>query len=154
MQLASLYDWLLLLHILAAMIWLGGLVTLSLLAALALRSRDAEAVLRFVRNLRVVGPVFAPAMVVVLGLGIWMVIRTDAWEFGQTWVVLALALFAGAFLTGAVWQSRAALGAQRAVEAGEQVEASRQLRRWLWGAWVILVLLVILSWDMVFKPGL
>jgi len=154
MVLASLYDWLLLLHILAAMVWLGGLVTLSLLATLALSSRDPEVIVRFVRNLRVVGPVFAPAMVAVLGLGIWMVIRSDAWEFGQTWVVLALALFASAFLIGAVWQSRAALGARRAIEAGEQVEATRQLRRWSWGAWVILILLAIVSWDMVFKPGL
>ncbi len=154
-MIAELTDWLLFLHILAATVWLGGLVTLGLLATLVLRSRDAEAVGRFVRNLRVVGPaVFAPAMLAVLGLGIWMVVRDDAWEFGQTWVALALALFAAAFLVGAVFQIRTAIGAQRGVEAGDHSEASRQLRRWSWGAWAILVLLVIVSWDMVFKPGL
>jgi uncharacterized membrane protein len=152
---ATLYDWLLLLHILAAMVWLGGLVVLGLLATLALRSRDAEAVVRFVGNLRVIGPaVFVPAMVGVLGLGIWMVVRSDAWEFGQTWVVLALALFAAAFVVGAGFQSRAAVRAQRGVEAGDRGEALRQLRRWSWGAWAILVLLLIVSWDMVLKPGL
>jgi putative copper export protein len=75
---AELTDWLLFLHILAAIVWLGGLIMLGLLATLVLRSRDAEAVGRFVRNLCVVGPaVFAPAMLAVLGLGIWMVVHDD-----------------------------------------------------------------------------
>jgi hypothetical protein len=78
----------------------------------------------------------------------WVVIRNDAWEFGQTWVVLALALFAAAFLVEAGFQSRAAIAAQRGAEAGDHGEASRRLRRWSWGAWAILVLLLIVSWDM------
>jgi hypothetical protein len=32
-------------------------------------------------------------------------------------------------------------------------EAARQLRRWLWGMGVILVLLLTIAWEMVFKPG-
>jgi putative copper export protein len=65
---AELTDWLLLLHILAAIVWLGGLVMLSLLATLVLRSRDGEAVTRFVGSLRVIGPVaLALAMVALLG---------------------------------------------------------------------------------------
>jgi uncharacterized membrane protein len=152
---ASLYDWLLLLHILAAMVWLGGLVTLSLLATLVLRSREDDSIGRFVASLRVIGPAaLAPAMVAVLGFGIWMVIRSDAWDFGRTWVVLALALFAASFVVGAVFQSRTAIGAQRAVEAGDHGEAARQLRRWSWGMRLIHVLLVVVTWDMVIKPGL
>ena len=52
----SLYDWLLFLHILAAAIWLGGLVVISLLAALVLRSGDADLVRRFTGALRIIGP--------------------------------------------------------------------------------------------------
>jgi hypothetical protein len=48
---AELTDWLLYLHILGAIVWLGGLVMLSLLATLVLRSRDGEAVTRFVGSL-------------------------------------------------------------------------------------------------------
>lgn len=66
---------------------------------------------RFVTSLRMIGPrVLAPAMVVVVGLGIWMVVQSDAWGFGQTWVLLALALFAAVFLIGAVFQE---LGSDR-----------------------------------------
>ena len=83
-----------------------------------------------------------------------MVADSAAWNFGQTWVWLGFALFGAAFLVGAAFQSRAAIGAQRAVEAAEQDEAVRQLRRWVWGSRFILALLVLATWDMVFKPGL
>lgn len=49
---ASLYDWLLFLHIVGAAIWLGGLVILSVLATVVLRSRDSEFALRFLATLR------------------------------------------------------------------------------------------------------
>jgi hypothetical protein len=49
---------------------------------------------------------------------------------------------------------RSALAAERAVNAGDHAEAATQLRRWSWGIGLILVLLVVATWDMVFKPGL
>jgi hypothetical protein len=82
-----------------------------------------------------------------------MVVDDDAWGFGQAWVRLALALLAAAFVVGAVFQSRAAILAQRAVTAGDHGEATRQLRRWSWGMRLILLLLLVVTWDMVFKPG-
>jgi uncharacterized membrane protein len=152
---ATLYDWLMLVHVLAAMAWVGGVLALSAFAALTVRSRDVEAVARFVGSLRVIGPVvFAPAPLLLVGFGTWMVVDSAAWDFGQTWVWLGFAFFGAAFLVGAALQSRAAIGAQRAVEAARQEEAVRQLRRWVWGSRLILALLVFATWDMVFKPGL
>ena len=91
---ATLYDWLMFLHVLAAMIWVGGGVALAVLATQVLRSGDSDAVARFVGSLRLLGPLmFAPALLAVLGLGIWLVLDSDAWDFGQTWVWLALTLF-------------------------------------------------------------
>jgi len=104
---------------------------------------------------RVLGPlVLAPATVAVLGLGIGLVVDTDAWGFGQLWVQLGLGLFVGAFLIGAVWQSRTAIAATRAAARDNAVEARRQLRRWLLGYGVIVGLLVVAAWDMTTKPGL
>src|SRR5207247_2309696 len=104
-------------------------------------SGEQDAIASVVRNFRVIGPlVFAPAMVAVLGLGIWLVLDNDAWSFGQSWVWLALALFAAAFFVGAVFQSRAAIGAERAAAAGKDAEAARQLCRWSWGMGLILAL--------------
>ena len=149
----SLYDWLLFLHILAAMVWLGGSVMLAVVAARVLRDPDPAAVVRFTSGLRVIGPlVLAPATLAVLGFGIWLVV--DAWDFGQLWVQLGLALFAGAFLIGAIWQSRTALAASRAAERDDHAESRRQLRSWLWGYGLIILLLVAAAWDMTTKPGL
>jgi uncharacterized membrane protein len=155
MTIATLYDWLLLAHILFAMVWVGGAVVLMALSVLTLRGRDPQAIARFVRTLPVLGPaVLAPATIGVVGFGVWLVLDSDAWGFGQTWIVVALALFAVAFLVGAAFQSRAALSADRAVERGDDAEALRQLGLWVRGYALILTLLVVIAWDMVFKPGL
>ena len=151
----TLYDWLLFAHVLAAMVWVGGAVVLMALSIITLRGRDPQGVARFVRTLPVLGPaVLAPATIGVVGFGVWLVLDSDAWEFGQTWIVVALALFAVAFLVGAAFQSRTVLGAQRAVERGDDAEALRQLGLWVRGYALILTLLVVIAWDMVFKPGL
>src|SRR6266511_1486808 len=148
MPLASLNDWLMFLHVLAAMVWVGGLVALNAFGVLALRAGDRDAVARFIGSFRAVGPfVLMPAAIAVLVLGVWMVLVDEAWTCEQTWIWLAVAL------VGAVFLSRAALAAQRAVDAGDLVQATRQLRRWSWGIRLIILLLVVATWDMVFKPG-
>lgn len=153
MNFAALYDWLLLLHILAAMFWLGGITVVGAFAVRILRTREPGATAGFLAGLRVIGPlVLAPAPVILLGMGIWMV--AEQWDFGQTWVSVAFALFAAAFLIGAAHQSRAAIAAERAARAGDDATALKHLRRWAYGMGVILVLLVAATWDMVFKPGL
>ncbi len=152
----SLYEWLLFLHVLAAMVWVGGLVLLVVLSASALRSGDQEAVARFSASLPRIGPlILAPSMVAVVGLGVGLVFDGNgAWRFGQGWIILALALFAAAFLIGAAFQSRAAIALQRAVENRDHALAARHLRRWAWGMRLILLLLVVITWDMVVEPTL
>lgn len=52
---------------------------------------------------------------------------------------------------GPAWSGAAALAAERATDP---LEAARHLRRWAYGIGVIALLLVVATWDMVFKPGL
>ena len=149
----ALYQWLLLLHVLATMVWVGGLAALAVLATHVLRGGDPGTVARFVGSLRVVGPfALAPASAVALGAGVWMVVDSPAWRFGDAWVVVGLSAFAGAFLVGAVFLSRAALAAERA-SARRRRRGRSPLRRWSWGIRLVLALLVVAAWDMVFKPG-
>jgi uncharacterized membrane protein len=152
-MIAALYDWLIFLHILAAMFWLGGITVVGAFAVRILRTREPGATAAFLGSLRVIGPlVLAPAPVLLLAMGIWMVAKQ--WDFSQTWVSAGLTLFAVAFLIGAAHQSRAAIAAQRASKAGDDALALKHLRRWAYGMAVILVLLIAATWDMVFKPGL
>ena len=113
------YDWLVFVHVLAAMVWLGGITVLGAFAVRILREDDPAAVRGFLGALRRIGPlVLAPAPVLLLGFGIWAVLDSDAWDFGQLWIDLALGLFVVAFLIGAAHQSRAALAAERATRSG------------------------------------
>jgi uncharacterized membrane protein len=148
------YDWLVFFHVLAAMVWLGGITVLGAFAIRILREDDPDAVGRFLGSLRRIGPlVLAPAPVLLLGSGIWAVLDSDAWDFGQLWIDLALGLFVVAFAIGAAHQSRAALAAERAAEAGNTARAVHHLRRWAWGMGAIVALLVVATWAMVLKPG-
>jgi hypothetical protein len=151
---ANLYDWLMFFHIVAAMVWVGGLVALTVLATQALRSRQHDAVARFVGGFRVAGPLlFAPSMAL-----------SSAWGSGWSWTAMpGLSDRVGSdsrsvsswrhSSSARGFQSRAAILAQRAVATGDHGEATRQLRRWSWGMRLILLLLLVVTWDMVFKPG-
>jgi len=147
-------DWLLYLHLVAAMVWLGGVAVLSVAGALVARSGDAALVGRFVRSLRVLGPaVLAPGALGTVAFGIWMAAR-GPWTFDQGWVRLALGLAVAAIALGAGVLARSAVLAQRAAAVGDVAEAVRRLRLWSWGLRAVLVLLLVIAWDMVFKPGL
>jgi hypothetical protein len=45
--------------------------------------------------------VVGPSMLAVLAFGIWLVLDSNAWEFGQGWVITGLSLYGGAVLIGA-----------------------------------------------------
>jgi uncharacterized membrane protein len=149
----AVYDLLMFLHVLAAMVWLGGLVGLAAFGSYALRKGAPDSVARFLASSGVLGPILGPASLLVLGFGVWMVIDSGAWNFGQTWIWLGLALLGAAFLVGGVLVGGSSHAAQRAVDAGDHAQAMRHLRRWSWGIRLVLMLLVVATWDMVFKPG-
>jgi len=153
----TLEPWLLFLHILGAIIWIGGGIMLSLIAARTRQSEDPHHIAEFAKILSYVGlRVLAPAVVTVLLTGIFMVLVSAGWEFTQLWILLALGIFIVAFLLGAVYLSRVALELQRlTTNTDVNLQAAREaLGRWIVGYQVVLLLLLFAVWDMVFKPGL
>jgi hypothetical protein len=149
----SWYDLLLLVHVLAAMTWVGGGVMLSLMASRVRQSQTGSG--EFARLLPFVGlRVLMPAVILVLATGIAMVLVDSAWSFRQPWVLAALGLFAAAFLVGAVYLSRigVALGGASA-PGGSATELRTLLDRWLAGYIAVLAVLLLAVAGMVFKPG-
>jgi putative copper export protein len=66
----SLDEWIHLVHTVASMLWVGGLVTLIALSTQIRRVGDSDAVGRFLGSLRVVGPVvLAPGPLLLLATG-------------------------------------------------------------------------------------
>ncbi|MGH2723837.1 MAG: DUF2269 family protein [Actinomycetota bacterium] len=153
----TLYRWLLLLHILAAMVWIGGGILLQVLGGRLARARDEEGMVKFSRDIEILGPrVFAPASLAVLGLGVGMVVVSDAWAFSQLWIVLALVAFGLSFVVGIAYFGPASKRLERAVETegprGSTVQ--RLIRQNLLVSRLDLAVLLFVVWDMVFKPGL
>lgn len=153
----NLYPWLVLFHIVAAMLWIGGSVALNVLGTRARGSADPASRVEFVRSLSYVGPrVLTPSVVAVIVFGAWMVLTNEAWSFGQPWILAALALWLISLLFGLVYLGRVGIELKRAVEAGggDAPDALGLLDRWILGSRILLVLLLVIAWDMVFKPGL
>jgi uncharacterized membrane protein len=153
----TLEPWLHFLHILGAIIWVGGGVMLSLVGARARQSEDPRIIGEFARTLSYIGlRVLTPAVVAVLVTGIWLILAGSEWNFAQLWVLLGLGGFIAAFLVGAVYLSRIAIQLERlATRTDVDLLAARDiLGRWIVGYRVVLVILLFVVWDMVFKPGL
>lgn len=149
-------SWLQYLHVLGAMVWVGGGVMLLLMGARAQTSTDPSAIAEFASTLRYVGlRALMPAVVIVLVTGVWLVLDSSEWQFSQTWVILALALFALAFLIGAIYLSRVGIEMERVVDAGAErtADAAALVRRWRLGYAVVLLILLVVLWDMIVKPG-
>lgn len=149
-------SWLHLLHVLAAMVWVGGGITLSVMALHARSAPDSQPIAAFARLLPYVGiRVLMPSVVIVLISGVWMVLAGTEFTFNQAWVRVGLGLFAVAFIVGAVYMSRIGIQLDRAAR-GEPGAAQLRglLDRWIAGYAVVLVILILAVWDMVVKPGL
>jgi uncharacterized membrane protein len=96
-----LYNVLLFVHILAAIVWVGGAVTIDVLASRAVRSGDPVRIGTMSREAGFVGQrIIAPTSVVLLVMGLSMVAVNDAWTIGQAWIIIALVVFGLTFLAG------------------------------------------------------
>jgi uncharacterized membrane protein len=152
----TLYEVLLLAHILAAIFWVGGALAVNLLGARMQRA-EAVALAAFARQTGWMGRrIFGPSSAVVLGLGIWMVAINDAWTIGQLWIILALIGIGISGATGAVFFGPEARRISQAIttRGTDDPEARRRIRRVISLGRLDLLLLVLIVADMVIKPGL
>jgi uncharacterized membrane protein len=150
-------PWIHFIHVLGAIIWIGGGVMLSLIGARARKSEDPRLIGEFARTLSYVGlRVPTPAVVAVLLSGLWLVLTGSEWKFTQLWVLLGLGAFILAFLIGAIYLSRIAIQLDRVATSTDlDPQIARDLLgRWMVGYQIILIILLFAVWDMIFKPGL
>jgi uncharacterized membrane protein len=152
----TLYEALLLLHIVAAIVWVGGAITIDILATRVIRV-GGGVVAEFIQQIGWMGKaVFMPASISVLGLGIAMVAVNDAWTIGQLWIVLALVGIGISVITGAAFFGPEAARVSRALQVGgpDDPEVRRRLRRIMLVSRLDLLILLLIVADMVIKPGL
>lgn len=151
----SLTEVLKFLHILAAIIWVGGGVMLQVLMARA-RGAGPEQAAAFNRHAEwTSNHLFMPASFAALGFGVWLVIA-GGYDFADLWITLGFVGFAISAIIGMAVLGPSAKKMKEAIEArGEHdQEAIRLARRMeVFGRFDLIVLIAVV-FVMVVKPGL
>jgi uncharacterized membrane protein len=146
------YEWLKLGHIVGAIAWVGAGIMSSFLFVRA-KKAPAEDKLALMKALLGTNALFVAASIFVLGFGIWMVIDSPTIGFGDTWIVVA---YAGLVLSGAL---NGALFGPQAKKLQAELEQGDPGANARWGtlsriAPIDSVILLVIVWAMVTKPGL
>lgn len=148
------YQLFLYLHVICAVIWVGGAAYAQLLAFRVARSPDPMDLPKLARHIETIGTwVFLPAAVLLFLAGSAMTLQ--AWSFGQTWIAVSVALWVLSAVVGAVYLGPRVKRAAQLFEAeGPTSERGRALidRLFLVSRLELVGFAVIIA-LMTFKPG-
>lgn len=142
------------LHVLAAVAWVGGALTLNVLAFFALRSRLPGRKAEFAHEAEKVGMrLFLPAGVILVVMG-FVLVHQGQWGY-HTWVILALVAYGLSFVTGAAFlgPESGRIGKAIAVEGPDSPAVVARINRIVLVSRIELVILLLIVVDMVLKPG-
>ncbi len=151
---------LLVLHILAAVVFVGNIITAAFWKVRADRSGNLETIAITARSLLQADYTFtAPGIVVLLVTGIWMVGLSDWARFQEPWLGGSFVLL---IITGVIWlavllphQRRMVRLAQEGADAGALGPEYRKAGRiWAMFGGIATLLPVLILFLMVLKPGL
>jgi uncharacterized membrane protein len=141
-------------HVLAAIVWLGGGTAITVLAWRAQRARDDAQLLVIGRQAEwLITRVFVPASLVVLAMGI-VLMHKGGWGYDHFWPLFGLIAWSVSFVVGAAF-----LGPQSSklaklieVKGPDDPEVAARLRRVIAVARADVVLVLLVALDMVAKP--
>jgi hypothetical protein len=150
----SLYELLLTLHIVGAILWIGCGFLLLTLNIRADRAGDDDALGLLSKSTEDLGPkLFIPASLGVLLTGIGMTID-GPWSLDYLWIVMGLAGYAATFVTGAFFLAPRgeAVGKAFREQGGFTPETRLEMRRILWLARIDYIVLFLTIVTMALKP--
>jgi uncharacterized membrane protein len=141
-------------HVLAAVIWIGGGALLLILGIAAERKRDPVELATVARQAAMVGEkLFAPAGIVVVAMGIAMMLNTN-WGWGKFWVIAGLVGYAITFVTGVAVLSPMTkrIAALTEEKGATHPETAAAITRVLQIVRIDVSMLLLVVVDMVVKP--
>jgi uncharacterized membrane protein len=145
-------------HVLAAVVWVGGACAVQVYAFLALRTDDPVRVAAFAGDTEFVGTrIFLPTSLILLVSGVFTIHESSGlWGYGQGWVQFGLAIIVLSILAGAGYLGPESGRIAKATEARgvESAEVQARIRRIFLVSRIELVLLIAVIFDMVVKPGI
>jgi uncharacterized membrane protein len=152
----SLYEFLLFVHILMAVMWVGGGIAIQVLAIRATRAKDPVRTAAVSADAEWMGlRVFMPASILLLVSGIWAASEGN-WDFGQAWISIGFAAFLFSFFLGMTFLGPESGRIKQLVRerSYQDPEVQRRIGRILLFSRIELVVLLVAIWAMVAKPGL
>jgi uncharacterized membrane protein len=151
----SSYELLLFVHVLTAVVWVGGALSLQVLAIRAERSADGGRVADFATEAEWVGSrVFLPSSIVLLLAGIGLTLEGD-WGFTTPWVLLGLIAYGLSALTGSLFlgPESGRIGKMIADVGPQDPDVLARIKRIFLVSRIELVVLLFIVFDMTVKPG-
>lgn len=142
-------------HVVFAVLWVGGALTLNILGTRSVASGNGERVALFGRDAEWLGTrVFFPSSLLVLLFGILTVLRGHI-GFGHAWVIVGLVGIGLTAVTGSAFlgPETKRLGELTERRGVSDPEFLRRVRRLVWVSRIDLLVLLLVVADMVIKPG-
>src|SRR3954453_8583563 len=143
------------LHVLMAIVWIGGALMIQLFAFRILVDSDPRRIADFTKDVEFIATrTFIPASLTLLVLG-FVLMHQGGWDW-RFWSVFAIALWAISFVAGAAFIGPESGRIGKLIEARDGVDTEIQTRieRLLLFSRVDMVILALIAMDMVLKPGL
>lgn len=143
-------------HVLAAILWLGGGAMITVLAWRAQRAKDNAQLLQIGKQAEWLSMrVFVPASLIVLAMGFVLMHKGD-WGYGNFWTLFGLIAWGVSFVVGAAFLGPEAGRLAKLVEAKgpDDPEVMARLSRIISVARADVVLVLLIAADMVAKPFL
>ncbi len=142
------------LHVLMAIIWVGGALMIQLFAFRILKESDEQRIAAFTKDVEYIGMrTFIPASLVLVVL-VLVLVHMGHWGF-HFWVIVALVVWAASFVSGAAFLGPESGRIGRLIEerGGIDAEVRMRIERILLHSRVELMLIAVIAMDMVLKPG-
>ena len=152
----SFYEFLLFVHIAMAAIWAGGAVMIQFFALRILASGEPVRQVALGGDVEWIGNrLLVPASLLAVVSGVLLVIDSEAWGFGDDWIVIGLILFAITFVAGAFFFGPEGKRIGKLAEAEGPTSPVVQARvgRILAFSRPDIVLLFLIIFDMSVKPS-
>lgn len=141
-----------LIHVLAALIWVGGSIMAQFFAA-RLSSAEPAHRLGFARDLRFASTrIFVPSAIVVFLAGSLMIEEGLGFEYADPFVVIGLITVAVSLATALGFLIPATSRAIKLMTSGQGPAAGALIRKIAWTARFVILLMLIAVWAMVVKP--
>lgn len=150
------YELLKFVHIVMAVIWVGGGIVVQILAFRILKENNPQRMAALSHDAGFLGEkVFAPVSGILLIMGILMVLD-GPWEFSDTWIIIGLVGWAATLVTGLFYLGPTSkkLGGMLEARGSDDPEAQATIKKLLAISRIDAVVLVLVIFNMVTKPGL